>query len=135
MFLRKIAAVSTLAIAATVLTVGPAGADPHTPAAVNFTATTTPSNTVISVDSGSLSTDGGIFAIKAGDGTVLAGTPLEFRVDDFVFPIAAEINGLTATLTPASISSTPFTGRLPCPSRTRPDGPPPTTARSRPSPG
>ncbi|MBF6453608.1 hypothetical protein [Nocardia cyriacigeorgica] len=100
MFLRKIAAVSTLAIAATVLTVGPAGADPHTPAAVNYTATTSPSNTVISIDSGSLSTEGGIFAIKAEDGTVLAGTPLQFRVDDFLFPIAAEINDKTATLTP-----------------------------------
>ncbi|MGY1901303.1 hypothetical protein, partial [Nocardia gipuzkoensis] len=42
----------------------------------------------------------GTFKIKATDGTVLAGTELAFRVDEFVFPIAAEINDRTATLTP-----------------------------------
>ncbi|MFE3441950.1 hypothetical protein ACFXNW_02855 [Nocardia sp. NPDC059180] len=102
MLLRKITAVSTLVIAATVATVGPAGANPHAAQAdaVNYTATTTPTNSVISIDSGSLTAENGVFEIKAANGTVLAGTPLEFRVDDFVFPIAADIQGQTATLTP-----------------------------------
>lgn len=135
MFLRKIAAVSTLAIAATVLTVGPAGADPHTPAAVNYTATTSPSNTVISIDSGSLSTEGGIFAIKAEDGTVLAGTPLQFRVDDFLFPIAAEINDKTATLTPRFDLEHAVYQPVALPFEDQANWKTPTTARWRPSPG
>ncbi|WP_280233160.1 hypothetical protein [Nocardia cyriacigeorgica] len=102
MLLRKITAVSTLVIAATVAAVGPAGANPHVAQAdaVNYTATTTQTNSVITVDSGSLTADNGVFEIKAPNGTVLAGTPLEFRVDDFIFPIAADIQGRTATLTP-----------------------------------
>ncbi|MFQ6394533.1 hypothetical protein ACLMAJ_13835 [Nocardia sp. KC 131] len=44
--------------------------------------------------------ENGIFEVEAADGTVLAGTPLEFRVDDFVFPIAATIDGRTATFAP-----------------------------------
>ncbi len=42
--------------------------------------------------------DHGVFRIKAADGTVLAGHELSFRVDDFVFPIAADITGRTATI-------------------------------------
>ncbi|MCP2296559.1 hypothetical protein APR11_002987, partial [Nocardia amikacinitolerans] len=38
--------------------------------------------------------------IKAADGTVVAGTPLTLRIDDFEFPIAADIADRTATLTP-----------------------------------
>jgi hypothetical protein len=44
--------------------------------------------------------DNGVFKIKAADGTTVAGTELSFRVDDFVFPIAADIAGRSATLTP-----------------------------------
>ncbi|WP_328601429.1 hypothetical protein [Nocardia terrae] len=44
--------------------------------------------------------DNGVFKIKGADGTVVAGQELTFRVDDFVFPIAAEIRDHTATLTP-----------------------------------
>ncbi|MFE3755340.1 hypothetical protein ACFXO9_13625 [Nocardia tengchongensis] len=44
--------------------------------------------------------ENGVFKIKGADGTVVAGTELTFRVDDFVFPIAAEIRERTVTLTP-----------------------------------
>ncbi|MVU80451.1 hypothetical protein GPX89_24780 [Nocardia sp. ET3-3] len=77
---------------------GTAGAD--TPAPLNYTATSTTQNTVIRTDAGSMTVENGVFKIKAADGTVLAGTELSFRVDDFVFPIAADITDRTATLTP-----------------------------------
>ncbi|MEU6561762.1 hypothetical protein [Nocardia nova] len=70
------------------------------PDAVSYHATTTDKGAVISTDSGSLVADNGVFKIKAADGTTVAGTQLKFRVDDFEFPIAADISGNTATLTP-----------------------------------
>ncbi len=68
--------------------------------AVNYWARVTQSSTTIETDGGSLVDEAGVFKIKAADGTVLAGTKLSFRVDDFVFPIAAEIRHRTAVLTP-----------------------------------
>ncbi|WP_067704037.1 hypothetical protein [Nocardia jejuensis] len=73
---------------------------PDTDAAVSYTATVSETSTVIHTDAGSLVDDHGVFKILAADGTVLGGTELAFRVDDFLFPIAARISGRTATLTP-----------------------------------
>ncbi|WP_225725264.1 MULTISPECIES: hypothetical protein [unclassified Nocardia] len=70
------------------------------PAPIGYTATTDAESATITVDSGTLSVADGAFTIKAPDGTVLAGTELSFRIDDFIFPIAAEISGDTAVLTP-----------------------------------
>lgn len=99
--MRNTAAASAL-LAATLCigagATGAAGAD--TPAPLNYTATSTPTNVVIRTDAGSIAVEDGALKIKAGDGTVLAGTELAFRVDDFVFPIAAEVTDRTATLTP-----------------------------------
>lgn len=67
---------------------------------VHFRTETTPTSAVISTDGGSMSVDNGVFTIESSAGTTLAGTELSFRVDDFVFPIAAEISDHTATLTP-----------------------------------
>ncbi|MFD4351195.1 hypothetical protein ACFWPX_01450 [Nocardia sp. NPDC058518] len=93
-----VAALATLALSV------PAGITSASPASgeggVNYTAQVTGSATVISTDAGSLAEEDGVFKVKAGDGTVLAGTELSFRVDDFVFPIATEIRDRTATLTP-----------------------------------
>lgn len=86
-----------LGIAAGTSHAAPAAA-PSAP--INYTATTTETNTVIGTDSGSLVVEDGVFKIKAADGTTVAGSELAFRVDEFVFPIAAEISGRTATLTP-----------------------------------
>ncbi|MFQ6329374.1 hypothetical protein ACLMAL_25005 [Nocardia sp. CWNU-33] len=68
--------------------------------AIGFTARAADTSSIIETDAGSLSVEDGVFKIKAADGTVVAGTPLTFRVDEFEFPIAAEISGRTATLTP-----------------------------------
>ncbi|MEU2034126.1 hypothetical protein [Nocardia amamiensis] len=95
-----VAAISTLAI--TGITAGTAGATPEPvdSGIVNYTATTSEETVVVGIDSGSMEVENGVFEVKAANGTVLAGTPLEFRVDNFVFPIAADIQGRTATLTP-----------------------------------
>ena len=100
--MRRITVASAL-IAATVCSAaapasaGPAAADGR---AIDYTATRTPTQSVIHTDAGSMAVEKGVFTIKATDGTTLAGTELSFRVDDFVFPIAAEIKDRTATLTP-----------------------------------
>ncbi|WP_067824316.1 hypothetical protein [Nocardia inohanensis] len=75
-------------------------ADSPEAAAINYTATRNDTNMVINTDAGSLAVEDGVFKIKAADGTTVAGTELNFRVDDFVFPITAELSGRTATLTP-----------------------------------
>ncbi|WP_280239702.1 hypothetical protein [Nocardia abscessus] len=68
--------------------------------AVGFTAHATETASIISIDSGSLVVEDQVLKVKAADGTVVAGAPLTFRVDEFEFPIAAEISERTATLTP-----------------------------------
>ncbi|MFJ9364072.1 hypothetical protein ACIRRA_06605 [Nocardia sp. NPDC101769] len=102
MRLKKFAASSALVIAALGITVGTVNAAPAASdnGAINYTATTSETNSVIRTDAGSLVVENGIFEIKAANGTVVAGMPLSFRVDDFEFPIAAEISDRTATLTP-----------------------------------
>ncbi len=99
--LSKIATCTVLATAAVSLSAGVSVADPANAAGVvNYTATSTPTSTTVNTDAGSLVNDNGVFKIKAADGTVLAGTELSFRVDDFVFPIAADIHDRTAVLSP-----------------------------------
>lgn len=75
-------------------------ADTATTGTVGFTASTTGDTAVLGIDTGALVIADDVLEIRADDGTVLAGTPLKFRVDEFEFPIAAEISGRTATLTP-----------------------------------
>ncbi|MEV0712029.1 hypothetical protein [Nocardia aurea] len=101
MLMRKFAATSALMIAALGVTAGAADAAPApTETPVGFTADTVGSSTVVRTDAGSLTVENGVFQIKADNGTVLAGAPLSFRVDDFEFPITADIADHTATLTP-----------------------------------
>ncbi|MEV0029294.1 hypothetical protein [Nocardia sp. NPDC050793] len=103
MLMRKFAATSALLIAALGVTAGTVNAAPEAPAAdapINFTAKSTDTQSIITLDSGSLVVEDDALKIKAADGTVVAGTPLKFRVDEFELPIAAEISDRTATLTP-----------------------------------
>jgi hypothetical protein len=103
MMMRKFAATSAMLIAALGIAAGTANAAPApAPAngAVNYKATTTKTSTIIKTDAGSMDVENGVFKIKAANGTTLAGTQLKFRVDDFEFPIAADIADHTATLTP-----------------------------------
>ncbi|MGV9676937.1 hypothetical protein ACWDSJ_16805 [Nocardia sp. NPDC003482] len=98
--MRKFAAASTLVVAALGVAAGTAGAAPADNGVVNYKATATETATIITTDAGSLDVEDGVFKIKAADGSVLAGTELKFRVDDFEFPIAAQVQGHTATLSP-----------------------------------
>ncbi|WP_063055276.1 hypothetical protein [Nocardia salmonicida] len=102
MLMRKFAATSALLIAAMGVTAGTVNAAPVEEAApINYTAEVVDgSKSVITTDAGSLVVEDGAFKIKAANGTTVAGTPLTFRLDEFELPIAAEISGNTATLTP-----------------------------------
>ncbi|MGV9408380.1 hypothetical protein ACWDOP_00580 [Nocardia sp. NPDC003693] len=91
-----------LIVAALAAATGSAGAapEPATADVINYSATNTETNTIIRTDAGSMVVEDGVFKVKAANGATVAGTELNFRVDDFVFPIAAEITDRTATLTP-----------------------------------
>lgn len=99
--MRKIAAAGVLLASALTVTAPSAVAAPHADdRGVNYTANVTDKSTIISTDAGSMVVEDGVFKIKAANGVTVAGTELAFRVDDFVFPIAAEIKERTVTLTP-----------------------------------
>ncbi|MBL1073393.1 hypothetical protein JK358_03180 [Nocardia sp. 2] len=104
MLMRKFAATSALLIAAMGITAGTVNAEPAAAPAdsgvINYSATATETQTIIRTDAGSMVVEDGVFKVKAANGTTVAGTELKFRVDDFEFPIAADIAGNTATLTP-----------------------------------
>ncbi|WP_069165756.1 hypothetical protein [Nocardia altamirensis] len=99
MRIRKLAVVAALVTMATGVAAGTSVATP-TEDAVNFTAQTVDGSSIISTDAGSLVVEDGIFKIKAANGATVAGTELKLRLDEFEFPIAADISGRTATLTP-----------------------------------
>ncbi|WP_040802492.1 hypothetical protein [Nocardia concava] len=102
MKMRKFAGIAALVIAATGVTAGTAyGAPaPTDNGAVNYTGQVTDTGAIIRTDAGSLVVEDGTLKIKAANGTTVAGAELKFRVDDFEFPVAAEISDHTATLTP-----------------------------------
>ncbi|MET9211701.1 MULTISPECIES: hypothetical protein [unclassified Nocardia] len=101
MRITHLTAVSAVLIGALAAGTGTAhAAPPEELGVVHYTTTTTDTNTLIQIDAGSLVVEDGALKVKAPDGKVLAGTELRFRVDEFVFPIEAEITERTATLTP-----------------------------------
>ncbi|MFG1790931.1 hypothetical protein [Nocardia sp. NPDC049149] len=103
MLMRKFAVSSALLIAALGVTAGTVNAAPAPEAdngAVNFTAQQVDATSVIKTDSGSMVVEDGVFKIKAVNGTTIAGSELKLRIDEFEFPIAANIADRTATLTP-----------------------------------
>ncbi|WP_433759495.1 hypothetical protein [Nocardia sp. CA-135398] len=98
--MRKSTATAALVATALCLSAGVSSAEPTSADKIDFTSTVTDKSTVIRTDGGSMVVEDGVFKIKAANGIALGGTELSFRVDDFVFPIAAEITDRTATLTP-----------------------------------
>ncbi|KAA8888641.1 hypothetical protein F3087_16770 [Nocardia colli] len=102
MLMRNFAATATLLIAALGVSAGTVNAAPaaDADAPINFTAESTDSQAIVSIDAGSIVVEGDALKIKAANGNVVAGTPLKFRIDEFEFPIAADVAGRTATLTP-----------------------------------
>ncbi|WP_280345600.1 hypothetical protein [Nocardia neocaledoniensis] len=99
MLMRNIVATAALSLAALTVTTATAMADePVHP--VSFAAHATDTASIIEVEHGSLVVEGGALQVRNTAGTVVAATPLTFTLDEFEFPIAAEITGRTATLTP-----------------------------------
>ncbi|MGV9666894.1 hypothetical protein ACWDUL_17330 [Nocardia niigatensis] len=104
MLMRKFAATAALAVAAVAVTAGTVNAAPAEQAdngVINYSAVNSDNGAIIHTDAGSMVIENNTFEIKAANGTVVAGMPLSFRVDDFEFPIAAQIaDDHTATITP-----------------------------------
>ncbi|MFI9509550.1 hypothetical protein [Nocardia sp. NPDC052566] len=102
MKISKFAMAAAFMTTAVGIAAGASSATPaaSTPAAVGYTAHATDTQSIVTVDAGSIVVEDEILKIKAADGTVVAGTPLKFRIDEFEFPIAAQISGRTATMTP-----------------------------------
>ncbi|MFF0543145.1 hypothetical protein [Nocardia thailandica] len=99
----KLALAAASVLTALTVTAGAAQAHPITEPQppIGFTAgTDAAGRALISIDAGSLVVEDHALKIKAADGTTVAGTPLTFRVDDFEFPIEAEVTDRHATLTP-----------------------------------
>ncbi|MBL1074673.1 hypothetical protein JK358_09715 [Nocardia sp. 2] len=88
---------ASLGVTAGAVNAAPAESDQG---AINYATTVSETNTIIKTDAGSMVVEDGVFKVKAANGATVAGTELKFRVDDFEFPIAAEIADRTATLTP-----------------------------------
>ncbi|MGY2063386.1 hypothetical protein ACW9HQ_51550, partial [Nocardia gipuzkoensis] len=65
-------------------------ADSADSSVINYTSTATEQSTIVTTDAGSMVVEDGAFKIKAANGATVGGTELSFRVDEFVFPIAAE---------------------------------------------
>lgn len=111
MKMRKLAAVSAMTIAAMGLAAGTAYAEPApAPAAsdelnvavapaINYKAYQNGTAAVISTDAGSLTVANGQLQIKDNAGIVVGGLPLLMQLDDMQVPIAAQVQGNTATLT------------------------------------
>ncbi|MFI6868866.1 hypothetical protein [Nocardia sp. NPDC050406] len=100
MKVKNLAAATVFATSVACLATGTAHAETTNSDAINYSATATETNTVIETDAGSMVVEDGVFKVKAANGATVAGTELKFRVDEFEFPIAADISGRKATLTP-----------------------------------
>ncbi|WP_306363252.1 hypothetical protein [Nocardia sp. CC227C] len=101
MLMRKFAATSAMVIAALGVTAGTVNAQPApAPQGVNVSYEIQEKSLKLTTDIGSLAVEDGALKIKDANGTVMGGAPLTAQVDEFIFPIAAEISGNTATLTP-----------------------------------
>lgn len=108
----KIAATSALVIAAMSITYGTANAAPaaQTPdnstvstqvlPGIHYKASVVDHSVVVTTDAGSLTTRGGQFQILDGAGKMVAGVPLTYQIDGKNWPIAAKVDGNTASLTP-----------------------------------
>lgn len=97
------AAVAVAAMSVTAATASAAPLSVDVAPGVNYTAYQDGNTAVISVEQGKLIVQNGQFQVRAANGDVVAGVPLEFRVDDIAFPIDAttDADGTTARLTPA----------------------------------
>lgn len=94
-----VSAMLVLATTASVVTATQANAAP--PAKdIGYSANIVGDHVVLKTDIGSLRTSDGQFQIVDNTGKVAASIPLAYNLNDKQFPINADINGRTATLTP-----------------------------------
>ncbi|WP_030525519.1 hypothetical protein [Nocardia rhamnosiphila] len=100
MLIKKTAVLAAGVAAALGITAAAADATPNPADGLGISAVTIGQSAVITVESGSLVQQGNVLEVRSEDGTVLAGTDLSFRLDDFVLPITAQIHDRTVTLTP-----------------------------------
>ncbi|MEV6340601.1 hypothetical protein AB0M12_38510 [Nocardia vinacea] len=99
--MKKVMTVAAGLVTAVGIATGSAGAAPNgDDGAIGFTANATATESIITTDAGSMVVEDDAFKIKSSQGATLADMPLKFRVDEFEFPIAADIAGRTAKLTP-----------------------------------
>ncbi|MFI5780559.1 hypothetical protein [Nocardia sp. NPDC051570] len=123
----KLAATSALVIAAVGISAGTAYADvPSTPASnstlqtdllpgIHYKASLVDHSVVVSTDSGSMAARDGQFQFLDGSGQVVAALPLSYQRGGQSFPIAAAVDGHTATLTPSTdpAQATPVAAQVP----------------------
>ncbi|MFI5780798.1 hypothetical protein [Nocardia sp. NPDC051570] len=69
---------------------------------IHWTAKRDGNSVVVATDAGSLAARDGQFQVLDATGTVVAGLPLAYDINGSRFPIAATIDGNTATLTPST---------------------------------
>ncbi|MFI5784042.1 hypothetical protein [Nocardia sp. NPDC051570] len=73
---------------------------------IHWTADRVDNSVVVKIDAGSLAARDGQFQVLDAAGTVVAGLPLSYGMNGLEFPIAATIDGNTATLTPSTDPAT-----------------------------
>lgn len=114
--MRKTGTTAIVAIAATVtlaLTGGAANANPVSPddnsvlttsiaPGLNYTASVVDRSVVLTTDLGSLTVLGSQFQVLDPAGNIVGGIPLTYQRDGKDWPIAAKVDGRTATLTPST---------------------------------
>ncbi|MFC9763461.1 hypothetical protein [Rhodococcus jostii] len=119
MILTRIVAVTALAVLVAVGTASTSSAAPeHTDPqhassveaeilpGIHYTASVVDKSVVLTTDGGSLTTRGGEFQVLDAAGNLVAGFPLTYQRDGREWPIAAQIDGRSATLTPSADPST-----------------------------
>ncbi|MFE3258842.1 hypothetical protein ACFXPS_17475 [Nocardia sp. NPDC059091] len=98
----KFAATSALAIAALGISAGTAYADPAAAAApgIHWDTKIDGASVVLKTDAGSLTTQDGQFQVRDNNGGLVTQFPLNIITGDVAHPVAAKIDGNTATFTP-----------------------------------
>ncbi|QSE95424.1 hypothetical protein JWS13_15580 [Rhodococcus pseudokoreensis] len=119
MMLTRLIAVTAFAVTAAVATAGtasaaPAPVDPHNAPTletdilpgIHYTASIVDKSVVLTTDAGSLTTQGNQFQVLDAAGNLVAGFPLTYSRDGKEWPVAAQIDGRSATLTPSTDPAT-----------------------------
>ncbi|WP_328396005.1 hypothetical protein [Nocardia sp. NBC_00416] len=115
MMMKTFTAASVLVAATVGLTAGTAYAAPAAAPApppgttlqtdilpgIHYTANVVDNSVVLRTDAGSLTTQGTQFQVLDGQGKLVAGLPLTYLKDGREWPIAARVEGNTATFTPS----------------------------------